>query len=164
MIPQNENFDLYAKAPIGLIESDTIGALAKVIWLRLAIFAGKNGRCNPSIEQIAFAVGASKAAVKRKLNELEKAGFIERIRATLSEQLGKHTPTSYIFLKHPDVDQPAKRYSRDAVAQNDTHADCGSSKRATKTFRENKKRKQTNRGRDRKPGRTCFRGRGCCCF
>ena len=51
---------------------------AKSVLIYLKDHANKQGTCWPGIKTIAFGVSLSRSTVKRALNDLEKAGLVEK--------------------------------------------------------------------------------------
>src|SRR3954452_16369649 len=64
--------------PDPLLRYKGISIGAKVVYARLARFAGKDGRCFPSVKAIAKHVALSERQVQTYLKQLDHAGFIER--------------------------------------------------------------------------------------
>ena len=52
---------------------------AKLVWGRLARFAGQDGRCFPAVETIAAEVGIGKRQAQKYMAELERVKLIRRI-------------------------------------------------------------------------------------
>jgi len=66
---------------------------AKLIYARLARFAGKNGKCNPKLETLAESLGTNKRQIIRFLDELKDSKLIERKRNGLNRS------NDYYFLE-----------------------------------------------------------------
>ena len=71
---------------------------AKLLWARLARYAGVNGVCFPSCQTLGFDLGCSPRQVQRYVAELVDAGFIA------AKQRGFNKSNTYTFLWHPDLD------------------------------------------------------------
>jgi predicted transcriptional regulator len=101
--------------PNWLLERTEISTLAKVVYARLAQFAGKDGRAFPTIETLANGVGVPKRNVDRALLELKKFKLIE------VERRGLNKPNLYFFLSHKwfSVTPPAALPDTPPVAQQD---------------------------------------------
>lgn len=85
--------------PIALLRYGGIGLPAKVMWGRLAMFAGEDGRCYPKQETLADELGLKVRQVRNLLVELEKEGFIARDKAEGLDRL-HHKNDSYSFIFH----------------------------------------------------------------
>lgn len=79
----------------------------KLLWGRLAQYAGKDGVVDPGMRTLAKEIGVSIGTIKKCLTELEDKGFIVKL-GPQGEELLKHTTTSYIFLWHPVLFAPAR--------------------------------------------------------
>lgn len=64
--------------PEALARSDRISAGAKLVWGRLARYAGENGRCYPSVKTLGAEVGLGERQTQKYLVELEKERLIRR--------------------------------------------------------------------------------------
>lgn len=82
-----------ALVPKSLLKCD-ISDGAKLLYGLLAYYAGKDGRCFPWVDTLAHEMGVSDDTITRRLTELEKRGFIARIRR------GPGRPTYYRFKLH----------------------------------------------------------------
>jgi hypothetical protein len=58
--------------PEALAQRDQISAGAKLIWGRLARYAGKDGQCHPSVKTLGTEVGLGERQTQKYLHELEK--------------------------------------------------------------------------------------------
>ncbi|MBF0481710.1 MAG: helix-turn-helix domain-containing protein [Desulfovibrionaceae bacterium] len=76
---------------------------AKLLWGRLAQFAGKDGACHPSQSCLAEKLGKSTRQVRNLLLELVNKEFLER-EAPNPKERGKFERTRYYFLWHPIFD------------------------------------------------------------
>lgn len=98
--------------PNALARYSGLTASAKLIYGRLAQFAGKNGECYPSQETLAAEVGLSTARIKQVLPELVKCGLI-RIEQPMGRDRLNHMNARYVFLWHdifaaPQGDDPPR--------------------------------------------------------
>ena len=87
-----------AFAPFWLIEHKVLGAGAKLCYIRLLGFAGKDGHCYPSLETLGRSLGVSERQVRCYIRELEKAGLIA------VEQRGLRRTNVYLFLWTAELD------------------------------------------------------------
>lgn len=85
--------------PNALLRFTGLSSTAKLVWARLAQYAGENGVAFPKISSLAEEIGLSESQAQRLLNELVKKDFIRRIKPTGSQRL-QHLPDSYVFLFH----------------------------------------------------------------
>lgn len=85
--------------PNALLRFTGLSSTAKLVWARLAQYAGENGVAFPKITSLAEEIGLSESQAQRLLNELEKKDFIRRIKPTGPQRL-QHLPDSYVFLFH----------------------------------------------------------------
>src|ERR1022692_3304478 len=65
--------------PNALVRSTIISPGAKLVYGRLARYAGQDGRCYPAVETLASEVGLGERQVKRYLAELEREHLIRRV-------------------------------------------------------------------------------------
>lgn len=86
--------------PNAIMECLDLSQSAKLMWARLAQYAGKDGRCFPSIEQLGDDIGLSRSAARKVLSELQDKGFILVRHATGKDRL-MHKTSEYFFLDHP---------------------------------------------------------------
>ena len=77
--------------------------MAKLVWGRLAQFAGKRGTCFPSQGRLARELCTTPRHIRRVLDELVSKGFLER-EAPSKKERGQHKTTRYYFLLHPILD------------------------------------------------------------
>lgn len=78
----------------------------KLVWARLAQYAGENGKCYPKHETLSEEVGLSISVIQTALRNLDKNGFIKRIIATGKDRL-IHAPNHYVFIWHSVFEQTA---------------------------------------------------------
>jgi hypothetical protein len=65
--------------PDALVRSTIISPGAKLVYGRLARYAGQDGRCYPAVETLASEVGLGERQVQRYLAELEREHLIRRV-------------------------------------------------------------------------------------
>jgi hypothetical protein len=78
-------------APYWLLEHRGISTGAKLCYIRLLGYAGKDARCYPSLEKLGKGLGVSDRQARDYVKELERAGLIA------VEQRGLARPTSTCF-------------------------------------------------------------------
>ena len=79
-------------APYWILEHKGIGTGAKLCYIRLLGFAGKDARCYPSLETLGKSLGVSDRQARDYVKELERAGLIT------TEQRGLRRTNVYLFL------------------------------------------------------------------
>jgi Helix-turn-helix domain len=79
-------------APYWVLEHRGIGTGAKLCYIRLLGFAGKDARCYPSLETLGNSLGVSDRQARDYVKELERAGLIA------AEQRGLRRTNVYFFL------------------------------------------------------------------
>jgi hypothetical protein len=79
-------------APYWILEHRGIGTGAKLCYVRLLGFAGKDARCYPSLETLGKSLGVSDRQARDYVKELERAGLIA------AEQRGLRRTNVYFFL------------------------------------------------------------------
>lgn len=77
---------------------------AKLLWGRLAQFAGKKDECWPSRETLADELGMSVHSIDRPIKELIAQGFVKKINPTGKDRL-THKTARYSFLWHEIFDE-----------------------------------------------------------
>lgn len=87
-----------AFAPFWVIEYRGISAGAKLCYIRLLGFAGKDGHCYPSLETLGTCLGVSERQARGYIRELETAGLIA------VEQRGLRRTNVYLFLWTADLE------------------------------------------------------------
>ena len=90
--------------PNALLKYPGLSLSAKVVWGRLAQYAGHDGKCHPKIDTIAEEVALSGRQVKNLLNELVEQGFLFKIKPSGQQRL-MHFPDDYVFLWHECLEQ-----------------------------------------------------------
>ena len=83
--------------PNALMQYTGISQGAKLIWARLAQYAGEKGEAYPSLETLANDIGVKKLQAIQYLKELEKKQFIKVLRANGKDKF-LHKTNRYIFL------------------------------------------------------------------
>ena len=86
--------------PNGLARYKKISANAKLLYGRLAQFAGKNGECFPSQALLAQEIAVTERAIRKLLKELKDDRFIEVLTPGLMGRFDGNTAV-YTFLWHP---------------------------------------------------------------
>ena len=81
--------------PDGLLASRLVSNGAKLLWARLARYAGTRGQCFPLLSTLAMDLGFSERQVQRYLAELVSGGFLR------ARQRGYNKSNVYEFLWHP---------------------------------------------------------------
>jgi len=84
--------------PIVLMRFSGLSFGAKACWVALARYAGSDGKCYPSQAALAADLGTTTRAVRKYLEELEREGFIKRIKRY--DCRGQATD-DFEFLDHP---------------------------------------------------------------
>jgi hypothetical protein len=79
-------------APYWLLEHRGISAGAKLCYIRLLGFAGKDARCYPSLETLGASLGVSDRQARDYVKELERQGLI------VIEQRGLRKTNVYLFV------------------------------------------------------------------
>lgn len=79
-------------APYWLLEHRGISAGAKLCYIRLLGFAGKDARCYPSLQKLGATLGVSERQARDYVKELERNGFI------VVEQRGLRKTNAYLFV------------------------------------------------------------------
>src|SRR5258708_15933083 len=79
-------------APYWLLEHRGISTGAKLCYIRLLGYAGKDARCYPSLEKLGRGLGVSDRQARDYVKELERAGLIA------VEQRGLRKTNVYLFL------------------------------------------------------------------
>jgi hypothetical protein len=86
-------------APYWILEHRGIGTGAKLCYIRLLGFAGKDARCYPSLETLGNSLGVSDRQARDYVKELERAGLIA------AEQRGLRRTNEYLFLWTAELEQ-----------------------------------------------------------
>ncbi len=85
--------------PNCLMKDPDLDSTEKLVWARLAQYAGKGGRAFPSQETLAEEVGVTPQGVRAALRRLKKHRLI-RIEAPKGAAKLSHRPNEYVFLWH----------------------------------------------------------------
>ena len=85
--------------PNALMRYKGLSSTAKLVWARLAQYAGEKGECYPSVEKLAEEVGIHKRQCVSVLAELEKNKFIKIVRPEGKDKMF-HKTNRYFFLWH----------------------------------------------------------------
>src|SRR5215471_15971195 len=85
-------------APYWILEHRAISAGAKLCYIRLLGFAGKDARCYPSLETLGTGLGVSDRQARDYVKELERAGLIT------VDQRGLRKTNVYLFLWTAELD------------------------------------------------------------
>ena len=86
--------------PNCLLQYRELSSSAKLLWARLAQYAGENGYCYPSQQTLADELGLSERQVRNLLQELETKQFIYRETPQGQDKVF-HKTTRYYFILHP---------------------------------------------------------------
>lgn len=93
--------------PNAILQHPGLTPSAKLMWGRLAQFAGRDGSCYPSLPRLATELALSKRQVMRVIAELERGGFIEVERPEgTAKKSNRHASNSYWFIEHPCLSEP----------------------------------------------------------
>ena len=87
--------------PEPLVKCSDISASAKLLFGRLTRFAGKDGRCFPSVKTLATELGMTDRQVQRLIRQLCEAGFLRKDAQYWSN--GSQTSNAYFFLYHASL-------------------------------------------------------------
>lgn len=85
--------------PNCLMRYKGISSTSKLIWGRLAQFAGKNGNCYPSLKTLAIETGITVRGVIKCIHELINTGFLVVERPSKDER-AEHKTSRYYFVLH----------------------------------------------------------------
>ena len=98
--------------PEALVQSDRISAGAKLVWGRLARYAGENGHCHPSVKTLGNEVGIGERQAQKYISELEKALLIRRVERYINRA---QISNGFEFLWHEIFQQGVNDRSREGV-------------------------------------------------
>ena len=101
--------------PEGLARSTSISAGAKLVWGRLARYAGENGRCYPTMKTLGSEIGVGERQAQKYIVELEKAKLIRRVRRFVGRA---QTSNEFEFLWHELFETGANDRSGEGVNDN----------------------------------------------
>ena len=99
-------------APYWLPEHRGISTGAKLCYIRLLGFAGKDARCYPSLERLGMSLGVSERQARDYDKELQRAGLI------IVEQRGLRKTNMYLFVWTAELENMSN-----CVLQNADHPD-----------------------------------------
>lgn len=94
-------------APYWLLEHRGISAGAKLCYIRLLGFAGKDARCYPSLDTLGASVGVSDRQARDYVKELERLGLI------VIEQRGLRKTNVYLFVWTAELERLMNAVSND---------------------------------------------------
>src|ERR1017187_9534183 len=84
--------------PDVILANPRLSCGAKLLWARLARYAGVDGVCFPSCQTLGINLGCSPRQIQRYVAELVNGGFIR------AKQRGFNKSNTYTFLWHPELD------------------------------------------------------------
>ena len=82
----------FIKVPLVLSRNQNISPSAKLVYGRLVLYKGKDGKCNPSHETLASEVGLKQSRVREVLLELRDYGLIDWKRTRTSSNYIVNSP------------------------------------------------------------------------
>lgn len=94
--------------PNSLAQYKCLSPYAKLVWGRLAQYAGTDGVCFPKVDSIAEELGCDKRTVQRAIKELCKEDFLE-VESVYDDKCGGQKTNRYYFLWHRIFDCRLKR-------------------------------------------------------
>jgi hypothetical protein len=86
--------------PNSLLRETSITPGAKLVWARLAQYAGESGHCYPSQKKLAEELGCNKKTLSKYILELVHNEFIEVVKPTGRDKISGRS-SRYYFLEHP---------------------------------------------------------------
>jgi hypothetical protein len=89
--------------PNNLLRYPKLSPNAKLLWARLAQYAGRGGKCYPKQHTLSVELGISTDRVKQLVKELADKKFIRVLKPSGEARL-IHATNSYQFLWHPALD------------------------------------------------------------
>jgi hypothetical protein len=89
--------------PDVLLANPKLSLGAKLLWARLARYAGIDGACFPAVATLALDLGCSERQIQRYVAELTRAKYI------VARQRGFNRSNLYQFLWHPDLESPPRK-------------------------------------------------------
>src|ERR1039458_4901186 len=98
--------------PESLLKYPRLSASAKLLYGRLARFAGENGLCFPSIETLAAELGMTGRQIQRLIGQLCSAGFLRK--NSQYRPNGSQKANAYVFLYHASLAPAPLILPRDA--------------------------------------------------
>lgn len=107
-------------APYWILEHKAIGSGAKLCYIRLLGFAGKDARCYPSIQKLGASLGVCERQAREYVKELERSGLIG------IEQRGLRKTNMYAFLWTAELESMAQVSPGEAgEVGSDEPCECG---------------------------------------
>lgn len=88
-----------AHVPNCILRLQSLTSTDKLVWARLAQYAGRDGRCWPKQSVLAEQIGCGVTSIQDSLKHLQDQGFIMVVSPTGQERL-KHKTNHYVFLWH----------------------------------------------------------------
>src|ERR1700690_4230430 len=83
--------------PDALVRSTLVSPGAKLVYGRLARYAGQDGKCYPAVDTLATEIGLGERQVQRDISELERRRLLRR----LGRYVGRaQTSNAFEFLWH----------------------------------------------------------------
>ncbi len=118
--------------PNGVLRLRDLSQSAKLMLGRLFQYAGKDGKCYPSIEKLSLEIGIKVRQGKAVIGELETYGLIEVVRPTGRDKL-LHKCNSYFFIDHPCYHDPVPNKPTNEIPPSEGDKQCtsGSAKNCT---------------------------------
>ena len=95
--------------PDVILANPRLSCGAKLLWARLARYAGVDGVCFPSCQTLGINLGCSPRQIQRYVAELVNGGFIR------AKQRGFNKSNTYPFLWHPDLNELPRKEPHSAT-------------------------------------------------
>ena len=108
--------------PNALLRYDGLSSTDKLVWARLAQYAGERGYCYPSYDQLAQELGISSRSAIRSVDHLIKERFIAKIEENRG---GAGRVNLYRFLFHECLDQGGRRAPDEQKTVTKSHCSNG---------------------------------------
>jgi hypothetical protein len=115
--------------PESLLKYPDLPPSAKLLYGRLARFAGEDGRCFPSVETLAAELGMTVRQIQRLIGKLCTAGFLRR--DLRYRPNGSQTANAYVFLYHASLAPFPVTTDRDCPKAEDGRTALGGDKNVT---------------------------------
>ncbi len=90
----------------------------KLVLMRLADFAGQDGKCYASYSRLIQDVGVSKNTIRKSLDELIEQGFITKIR-NVRQNMGYATSSFILNMETQDVVPPRSEIDQGGSSETD---------------------------------------------
>lgn len=102
--------------PLDILHNDSLTPNAKLLYCRLLLFAGKDGRCNPSQETLMREMRVGNSQIRTLLNELRKYSLVQWKRTQTSCSYAINPPECFVDpdcqnTGSPIVDKPTSGVS-----------------------------------------------------